>query len=169
MKAPALLPDVCFPASFGKSAVLLPFTFLLLPFHFFPSFVFLPVLTENRGFNFVVLPVWLRSEPALSLSNGAGCASVANKNPCSQRNPRLVPAFLHFHLNITQAGKETACTKGLAGANILVGQERRAASVTLTALQSCDTNCTLCPGFSRCFWASIAASSVCYSTVGGPL
>jgi hypothetical protein len=30
VQAPALLPDARFPASFGKSAVLLPFSFLLI-------------------------------------------------------------------------------------------------------------------------------------------
>jgi len=29
---------------------------------------------------------------------------------------------------INQAGKETACIKGLAGTNVLVGQQKRAAS-----------------------------------------
>ena len=50
---------------------------------------------------------------------------------------------------INQAGEKTACIKGLAGTNVLVRQEKRAASVILTALQFGDTNCTLCPVFSR--------------------
>ena len=70
---------------------------------------------------------------------------------------------------VNQAGKETACIKGLAGTNVLVGQQKRAASVILTALQFGDTNCTLCPAFSRRCWASIAASLVYYYCVGGTL
>ena len=49
---------------------------------------------------------------------------------------------------INQAGEETGCIEGVAGTNVLVRQEKRAASFILTALQFGDTNCTLCPAFS---------------------